>query len=512
MKKVIKGDELREKTTQAVDLICGTVKNTLGPLGCDTIINSSNYTPYITNDGAIIAENIESEDITINTILSIIKSSAIKTNEKVGDGTTTTLVLLEQIYKLGLKELEKGMNGYILKKQIEKSTSKVLEMLKKEKIKINKDTLEHVATISSNDENIGKILSNLKTKYDLIEIKEGTEEIDTMEEVNGYYFDSILPSPYFLENKNEMKYDNPYILIINKKIETVYEIEEIINYILKDNSPLLIIAKEYSEEFINNVLSMNNENKTKIILCLTPEYGSNQIMILKDIEVLTKAKIVQYQNKTEVENLGTCKELIINETDIKIISEKCNESYIKSIIETSKNIKNDFNKEFMQNRINKLKNGKAIIYVGGLTEIEIREKKMRFDDALCAINTLNGGALIGGGITLLKISDKLEENNEGDKIIKQTLTKPVEILIESVGLNSKTIENKIREENYNTIYNVKSNNFENLKETKIIDSYNVVIETIKNASSIANMLLNISSIIINENNFYKTNNNFTDEI
>ena len=116
MKKVIKGEELREKTTQAVDLICGTVKNTLGPLGCDTIINSSNYTPYITNDGATIAENIESEDVTINTILSIIKSSAIKTNEKVGDGTTTTLVLLEQIYKLGLKELEKGMNGYILKK------------------------------------------------------------------------------------------------------------------------------------------------------------------------------------------------------------------------------------------------------------------------------------------------------------------------------------------------------------------------------------------------------------
>ena len=137
---------------------------------------------------------------------------------------------------------------------------------------------------------------------------------------------------------------------------------------------------------------------------------------------------------------------------------------------------------------------------------------MRFDDALCAINTLNGGALIGGGITLLKISDKLEENNEGDKIIKQTLTKPFEILIESVGLNSETIENKIREENYNTIYNVKSNNFENSKETKIIDSYNVVIETIKNARSIANMLLNISSIIINENNFYKTNNNFTDEI
>ena len=239
---------------------------------------------------------------------------------------------------------------------------------------------------------------------------------------------------------------------------------------------------------------------------------SNYLSEINDSGRRQKIDALDCIKKTEVENLGTCKELIINETDIKIISEKCNESYIKSIIETSKNIKNDFNKEFMQNRINKLKNGKAIIYVGGLTEIEIREKKMRFDDALCAINTLNGGALIGGGITLLKISDKLEENNEGDKIIKQTLTKPVEILIESVGLNSKTIENKIREENYNTIYNVKSNNFENLKETKIIDSYNVVIETIKNASSIANMLLNISSIIINENNFYKTNNNFTDEI
>ena len=202
MKKVIKGEELKKKITESVNLICETVKKTLGPLGSDTIINSSNYFPYITNDGATIAENIESEDTIINTILSIIKASAIKTNEKVGDGTTTTLVLLEQIYKLGLKEIENGTNGYILKKQIEKSISKVLEILEKEKIKINKKTLEYVATISSNDEYIGKILSNLKNKYDLIEIKEGNDEIDIIEEVNGYYFDSILPSPYFLESTN----------------------------------------------------------------------------------------------------------------------------------------------------------------------------------------------------------------------------------------------------------------------------------------------------------------------
>ena len=509
MKKVIKGEELKKKITESVNLICETVKKTLGPLGSDTIINSSNYFPYITNDGAAIAENIESEDTIINTILSIIKLSAIKTNEKVGDGTTTTLVLLEQIYKLGLKAIENGTNGYILKKQIEKSTSKVLEILEKEKIKINKKTLEYVATIASNDETIGKTLSNLKNKYDLIEIKEGTDEIDIIEEVNGYYFDSILPSPYFLESKNEIKYDKSHILIINQKLNSINQIENILNYILENNAPLLIIAKEYSEELINNILSMNNEEKTKIMLTLTPEYGANQIMLLKDIEKLTKAKIVQFENEIKPQDLGESKEIIINETSITIISEKSDEKYIKDIEETLKNTKDEFTKEFLFNRINKLKNGKAIIYVGGLTNIEIKEKKMRYDDALCAINTLNGGALIGGGITLLKISNKLIENNMGDKIIKEALTKPFEILIESVGLNKETIKKQIKKENYNIIYNIKTNNYENIKETKIIDSYNVVIETIKNASSIANMLLNISSIVINEQ---KIESNISEEL
>ena len=292
-------------------------------------------------------------------------------------------------------------------------------------------------------------------------------------------------------------------------IDSINQIENILNYILENNAPLLIIAKEYSEELINNILSMNNEEKTKIMLTLTPEYGANQIMLLKDIEKLTKAKIVQFENEIKPQDLGESKEIIINETSITIISEKSDEKYIKDIEETLKNTKDEFTKEFLFNRINKLKNGKAIIYVGGLTNIEIKEKKMRYDDALCAINTLNGGALIGGGITLLKISNKLIENNMGDKIIKEALTKPFEILIESVGLNKETIKKQIKKENYNIIYNIKTNNYENTKETKIIDSYNVVIETIKNASSIANMLLNISSIVINEQ---KIESNISEEL
>ncbi len=504
MKKVISEKETKEKIEEAINLICGTVKKTLGPLGSDMLIDNSNMMPYITNDGVTIAENIESEDIIINTILTIIKSSAIKTNEIVGDGTTTTLVLLEKIYKSGLKEIEKGQNPFILKKLIEDSLKKIIKLIKKEKIKITKDIIKDIATVSSNDEQIGNIISNIFYKYSQIEIKEGKKEIDTIDEVTGYYFENLLVSPYFLEVKQKLKLEDAYVLIKTNSVTDLEQIENIINHIIINNKPLLIIAKDFSEYVVNQVLSFNHENMTNIYLTTLPEYGNNQLKVIKDIEELTSANIEKSDKKSETNNLGTAKNIIIDEEKIIITSNISMSPYIKEIEREYSNLNNEFDREFAKNRLNKLKNGTGIINVGGLTNLEIKEKKMRYDDALSSVKSLKNGALIGGGLTLYKIGEKLDIETKGDEIMKEVLSTPIKQLINNIGLESGEILKEIKEKKYTILYNTKKNKLENIQTTKILDSYNVVIESLKNAVSIANLLLNISNVVINETNIKKT--------
>lgn len=509
MKKVITGEELYDCEEQAIELLCGTVKKTLGPRGSNAIINHSLMSPFITNDGVTIARNIESEDERINTILTLAKEASIKTDETVGDGTTTTLVLLESIFKSGLAKIKDGINPHILKNELDNALESVLDKIKKESKIPTEENYYDIASIASSDQNIGKMITSLYLKVgSAIKIEESSSNKTNTKIINGYSFEPILASPYFFNNTNEITYKNCLILIMTKEVNEIEEISEIINYAIEKRIPLVILATDYSEEVINEVLSLNFNKITNVTLLKLPEYGLHQMDVLKDLEIISKAKIVKATDELSLNNLGKCEEIKITK-DLVIISNNLKSESIKKHInklkERVKTTDDDFELEFLNNRLAKLTNGIGMIYVGATTTTEAREKKMRFDDALCALKSATNGIIPGSGLILLKIKENLEAKNNGSTILKEALDKPFMQILENVGVNPNDIYNKIKENNFNVIYNALENKLEPISKTKVIDPTNVVVATLKNAVSIAGMLLTTSSLIINE---FKENNNY----
>lgn len=509
MKKVITGEELYDCEEQAIELLCGTVKKTLGPRGSNAIIDHSLMSPFITNDGVTIARNIESEDERINTILTLAKEASIKTDETVGDGTTTTLVLLESIFKSGLAKIKDGINPHILKNELDNALESVLDKIKKESKIPTEENYYDIASIASSDQNIGKMITSLYLKVgSAMKIEESSSNKTNTKIINGYSFEPILASPYFFNNTNEITYKNCLILIMTKEVNEIEEISEIINYTIEKRIALVILATDYSEGVINEVLSLNFNKITNVTLLKLPEYGLHQMDILKDLEIISKAKIVKASDEVSLNNLGKCEEIKITK-DLAIISNNLKSESIKKHInklkERGKKIDDDFELEFLNNRLAKLTNGIGIIYVGATTTTEAREKKMRFDDALCALKSAANGIIPGSGLILLKIKENLEAKNNGSTILKEALDKPFMQILENVGVNPNDIYNKIKENDFNVIYNALENKFESILKTKVIDPANVVIATLRNAVSIAGMLLTTSSLIINE---FKENNNY----
>ena len=509
MKRVITGEELYDCEEQAIELLCGTVKKTLGPRGSNAIIDHSLMSPFITNDGVTIARNIESEDERINTILTLAKEASIKTDETVGDGTTTTLVLLESIFKSGLAKIKDGINPHILKNELDNALESVLDKIKKESKIPTEENYYDIASIASSDQNIGKMITSLYLKVgSAIKIEESSSNKTNTKIINGYSFEPILASPYFFNNTNEITYKNCLILIMTKEVNEIEEISEIINYAIEKRIPLVILATDYSEEVINEVLSLNFNKITNVTLLKLPEYGLHQMDVLKDLEIISKAKIVKATDELSLNNLGKCEEIKITK-DLVIISNNLKSESIKKHInklkERVKTTDDDFELEFLNNRLAKLTNGIGMIYVGATTTTEAREKKMRFDDALCALKSATNGIIPGSGLILLKIKENLEAKNNGSTILKEALDKPFMQILENVGVNPNDIYNKIKENNFNVIYNALENKLEPISKTKVIDPTNVVVATLKNAVSIAGMLLTTSSLIINE---FKENNNY----
>lgn len=508
MKKVITGEELYDCEEQAIELLCGTIKKTLGPRGSNAIIDHSLMSPFITNDGVTIARNIESEDERINTILTLAKEASIKTDETVGDGTTTTLVLLESIFKSGLAKIKDGINPHILKNELDNALESVLDKIKKESKIPTEENYYDIASIASSDQNIGKMITSLYLKVgSAIKIEESSSNKTNTKIINGYSFEPILASPYFFNNTNEITYKNCLILIMTKEVNEIEEISEIINYTIEKRIPLVILATDYSEEVINEVLSLNFNKITNVTLLKLPEYGLHQMDVLKDLEIISKAKIVKATDELSLNNLGKCEEIKITK-DFIISNNLKSESIKKHINKLKERVKttdDDFELEFLNNRLAKLTNGIGMIYVGATTTTEAREKKMRFDDALCALKSATNGIIPGSGLILLKIKENLEAKNNGSTILKEALDKPFMQILENVGVNPNDIYNKIKENNFNVIYNALENKLEPISKTKVIDPTNVVVATLKNAVSIAGMLLTTSSLIINE---FKENNNY----
>lgn len=490
MKKVVSGLILREKMNEAINLLCGTVKTTLGPKGSNVIIDHSSFSPFITNDGVTIAENIESDDVVVNTILTLAKEASIKTNEVVGDGTTTTLVLLEAIYNYGIKLIDEGVSPLIIKKELDNSLLNVLDLIDKYSKSASKEDLLLVATNSANNEEVGKNISDafskVKNKNGIL-IKEGNLDKTVINYIKGYTFDTVLASPYFL-HANEIEFNNPYLLIHNGIIEDIEYIAENLNYIISNNESLIIIAKDYSNEVIEQVLSLYLDENINIILLKNPEYGIKEYYFENDIKAIL-------DNQTN--GFKTVKSIKITKDKSTIVFNK--NSSLDTYIESLKTLK--FDNEIDNNYINEKKsmfeNGIAEIIVGANTVTERRELKMRYDDALCAVSSCKDGIVPGSGIVYTLISEQLNSNTVGDKILKKALNEPLKQIIINSALNESILD-EIKKSNYQKIYNVKSDKFENINTTIILDPCLVIKSALKNACSIAGMLLTTNSLVINE--------------
>lgn len=499
MKKIISGKELQDKMCEAINLLCGTVKTTLGPKGSNVIIDHSSFSPFITNDGVTIAENIESDDEVINTILEIAKEASIKTNELVGDGTTSTLVLLESIFNDGVKLINDGKNPMVLKKELNDELKEILLLIDKQSRKPNKNELTKIAKISANDESIGDIISKTYFKIknkNAISIKESEENETKVNFLNGYSISTNIASPYFFKNDNIINLNKPYVLIINSYLDNINQIANIINFVINENRNLVIIANDYDEDLINEITSMYMDNICNIILLKSSEYGINELITLEDIGILSNGTLIKDTSNIPLNTLGLVKEIQIEKEITKFIFDKT-EKITNRIFEIKKQIKNDVNDiehDFNLKRLAMFNNGLAEVLVGAPTITERREKKMRFDDALCAIEAASIGILPGAGITLLKISNELNDNT----ILKNFLEKPFKQILYNAGLEHNPIYEHLKKYNFSKLYNILNEEYEDCLSSNVLDATLIVKNSLINAVSISSMLLTTTNLIINE--------------
>ena len=504
MKEIISGSDLRKVIIEATDMICGAVSSTLGPSGNNVIINKDDLAPYITNDGVTIAESISSNDPKINTVLEILKESSLKTNEVVGDGTTTTLVLLESILKEGFKKIDNGENAIKLRKELNKNMSDVINELLLLKRKPTKEDLKSVACISAEDDKLGSFITDVFLKMksaSSIKIEESMTDKTYYEIKKGYSLDiDNIPSIYFKDSK-EISLTNPYVLILNGYLNNLEEISEAINEGLITNKDIVIFATDYEESLMEDIILYKLQAGKNIFLFKVPEYGLRRSKVLEDLSTLANTDIVNIGfEKDYISNLKKIDKIIIKPNEVVIVNNSNVKGYISKLKKELSSSYETYDKEFLNMRISKLDKGVATIYIGGNTKTEKKEMIMRSIDAVCALDIASYGVVPGEGISLLRISDKIS-----NEIIKTALNKPFEKIMENSGEDYIVRKKDIISSNYEKVFNLETLKYDDIKNSKVIDPVLVLIEALKNSISIATMLLTTNYLVINES--YKNYNN-----
>lgn len=517
MKKIVGGQKLQDDILESIHLMCDTVKITLGPVGNNVLIDHSSFSPFITNDGVTIAKNIESDDPVKGSILEIIKEASIKTNEVVGDGTTTTLVLLESLYEESIKFINEGMSPILLKRKLEKILEDILTELEKLKREAKDADLKHIANISSGDEELGnlayQVMKKVKQK-NAITIKEIDENKIEVNYLKGYIFKTIPASSYFFRDTHKLNFKNAYVLLMNAPFISVESISFLINEILENKQDLLIVANYFDEEAIQELVALSINKNLNICLLKIEEYGMNTYEVLKDLQSITHANIIEQNNMITSKDIGFAQNVEITndntKIDFKITSSTKN--YLAKLKQKLNNMTSELEKEFYERRIAMFLNGTAEIKLGASTKTECLEKRMRLEDALCALSVSNEGILAGGGISLLQIASNLKSEDEATKIWTKALQKPFEQIYNNAGLDYLAMKNDLENNNYHMIYNISKISWEDCNSTYVIDPFLVVKQSLLNALSIAGMLITTNSLIINEHkNNIKENeyNNWT---
>ncbi|MCI6802776.1 MAG: chaperonin GroEL [Prevotellaceae bacterium] len=512
--------EAREQLKKGVDELANAVKVTLGPKGRNVIIEKKFGAPHITKDGVTVAKEIELADAFQNTGAQLVKSVASKTGDDAGDGTTTATVLAQSIVATGLKNVAAGANPMDLKRGIDKAVAKVVEHIKaqSEQVGDNYDKIEQVATVSANnDQEIGKLIADAMKKVSkdgVITIEEAKSRETTIGVVEGMQFDRGYLSPYFVTNteKMECEMENPLILIYDKKISNLQEFLPILNPAAQTGRPILVIAEDVESEALTTLVVNRLRAQLKICAVKAPGFGDRRKAMLEDIAVLTGGVVISEEKglKLEpatIEMLGSAEKVTITKDNTTIVGGKGDKQNIQDRVNQIKNeIKNttsDYDKEKLQERLAKLSGGVAVLYVGAASEVEMKEKKDRVDDALCATRAaIEEGIVPGGGVAFIRSLESLEglegdnaDETTGINIVKRAIEEPLRQIVENAGLEGSVVVEKVRNQKGDFGYNARKDTYENLRESGIIDPAKVCRVALENAASIAGMFLTTECVI-----------------
>ena len=514
--------DAREKLKHGVDALANAVKVTLGPKGRNVVIQKSFGAPQVTKDGVSVAKEIELEDPVENMGAQMVKEVASKTSDQAGDGTTTATVLAQAMITAGLKNVAAGANPMDLKRGIDQAVRLVVEDLKAQSEKIGDDfeKIQQVAAISANnDDEIGSLIADAMkrvSKDGVITVEEAKGTDTYVEEVLGMQFDRGYLSPYFVTNTENMttEYENPYILIHDKKISNLQEILPILEKAAGSGRPLLIISEDVESQALGVLVVNRLGGGLKVVAEKAPGFGDRRKAMLEDIAILTGGTVISEEKGYKLENatlreLGTCEKITVDKDNTTIVNGNGSEEEINARINQIKQqievTTSDYDKEKLQERLAKLAGGVAVLNVGAPTEVEMKEKKDRVDDALHATRAaIEEGIVAGGGVALvraIKALDNKKGKNEdetiGFAIVRKALESPIRVIAENSGEEGSVVFQKVAEGKGAFGYNARTGNYEDLKKAGVIDPTKVARVALENAASIAGMVL-MTECVIND--------------
>lgn len=524
MAKDIKFDvEARDLLKQGVDKLANAVKITLGPKGRNVVIEKKFGAPQITKDGVTVAKEIELEDAFENTGAQLVKSVASKTGDDAGDGTTTATILTQAIVSEGLKNVTAGANPMDLKRGIDKAVSAVVEYIKAhaEQVGDNYDKIEQVATVSANnDAEIGKLLADAMRKVSkngVITIEESKSRDTNIGVVEGMQFDRGYLSSYFVTDTDKMEsvMENPYILIYEKKISNIKEFLPILQNAAESGRPLLVIAEDVDSEALTTLVVNRLRAGLKICAVKAPGFGDRRKAMLEDIAILTGGVVISEEKGLKLEQatlemLGSAEKVTVNKDYTTVVNGGGQSENIQARINQIKaeidNTTSSYDKEKLQERLAKLSGGVAVLYVGANSEVEMKEKKDRVDDALCATRAaIEEGVVAGGGITYIRALDALKgvkgvntDEQTGINIVERAIEEPLRQIVTNAGGEGAVVVDKVRQGKDDYGYNARTDSYEDLRKEGIVDPAKVARVALENAASIAGMFLTTECLIVDK--------------
>lgn len=520
-KDIIFSIKAREALKNGVDELSNAVKVTLGPKGRNVIIDKSYGAPVVTKDGVTVAKEIELKDGVENMGAQMVKEVASKTSDLAGDGTTTATVLAQSIFTTGLKNVTAGANPMDLKRGIDKAVAEVIKSLKEQTRQVgdSMEKIEQVASISANNDSfIGKMIAEAMGKVKkegVITIEEAKGIETTVKVVEGMQFDRGYISPYFVTDTDKMEavYDNPYILIYEKKVSVMKDLLPVLEKVVQTGRPLIIISEDVEGEALATLVVNKIRGTLKVAAVKAPGFGDRRKEMLEDIAILTGGTVISEEKGFKLEDatlqyLGQAEKVTIDKENTTIINGNGKKEDIKGRINQIKaqieKTTSDYDREKLQERLAKLAGGVAVIYVGAASEVEMKEKKDRFDDALHATRAaIEEGIIPGGGVAYLralKAIENLKGSNEdettGVAIVKRALEEPLRQIVENAGLEGSVVIQKVKEGEGDFGFNARTEVYENLYQAGVIDPTKVARVALENASSIASMLLTTECVLV----------------